>query len=211
LFDPPFDGTEMDPGYIRGYVPGVRENGGQYTHAATWAAMAVARPGKAREAWRLFSLLNPIRHADSPQKASKCRGEPYVVAADVYVAKGHEGRAGWTWYTGSAAWMYRLLVDDLLGIRLEVDILKFSPLLPAEWNEYTLHYRYRSTFYHIRVIKISEQATQVRRVVLGGVEQHDGSIHLVDDGQSRSAVVEIGDSLPAAKLPSDRAGTALRR
>ena len=125
LFEPPFDGTEMDPGYIRGYVPGVRENGGQYTHAAIWAVMAVARLGNAQEAWRLFSLLNPIRHADSPERAATYKVEPYVVAADVYSAKGHEGRGGWTWYTGSAGWMYRLLVEDLLGLRLEVDTLTF--------------------------------------------------------------------------------------
>jgi len=194
LFDPPFDGTEMDPGYIRGYVPGVRENGGQYTHAAVWAVMAVAKLGKAQEAWRLFSLLNPIRHADSPERASTYKVEPYVVAADVYSAKGHEGRGGWTWYTGSAGWMYRLLVEDLRGLRLEVDTLTFSPLLPAEWNEYTLHYRYRNTFYHIRVVKMTKRATQVHRVVLDGVEQHDKSIHLVDDGKEHSAVVEVGDS-----------------
>jgi len=196
LFEPPFDGTEMDPGYIRGYVPGVRENGGQYTHAAVWAVMAVARLGNAQEAWRLFSLLNPIRHADSPERASKYKVEPYVVAADVYSAKGHEGQGGWTWYTGSAGWMYRLLVEDLLGLRLEVDTLTFLPLLPAEWNEYTLHYRYRNTFYHIRVVKMGERATQVHRVVLDGVEQHDRSIHLVDDGKEHPAVVEVGD-LPA--------------
>ena len=197
LFDPPFDGTEMDPGYIRGYVPGVRENGGQYTHAAIWAVMAVARLGNAQEAWRLFSLLNPIRHADSPERASRYKVEPYVVAADVYSAKGHEGRGGWTWYTGSAGWMYRLLVDDLLGLRLEVDTLTFHPLLPAEWNGYALHYRYRNTLYHIRVVKMSERATQVHRVVLDGVEQHDRSIHLVDDGKEHPAVVQVGDSSTA--------------
>jgi cyclic beta-1,2-glucan synthetase len=200
LFDPPFDGTEMDPGYIRGYIPGVRENGGQYTHAAIWGVMAVAKLGHAEEAWRLFSLLNPIRHADSPEGASRYKVEPYVVAADVYSAKGHEGRGGWTWYTGSAGWMYRLLVEDLLGIRLEVDTLTFAPLLPAEWNEYTLHYRYRNTFYHIRVVKRGPQATQVQRVVLDGVEQPDRSLHLVDDGQEHPAVVEVGDS-PAAGPP----------
>jgi len=195
LFEPPFDGTEMDPGYIRGYVPGVRENGGQYTHAAIWAVMAVARLGKVQEAWRLFSLLNPIRHADSPERASKYKVEPYVVAADVYSAEGHEGQGGWTWYTGSAGWMYRLLVEDLLGLRLEVDTLTFHPLMPAEWNEYTLHYRHRNTLYHIRVVKVSERATRVHRVVLDGIEQPDRSIHLVDDGKDRSAVVEVGDSL----------------
>jgi cellobiose phosphorylase len=207
LFEPPFDGTEMDPGYIRGYIPGVRENGGQYTHAAVWAVMAVARLGNAQEAWRLFSLLNPIRHSDSRTGASKYKVEPYVVAADVYSAKGHEGRGGWTWYTGSAGWMYRLLVEDLLGLRLEVDTLTFLPLMPAEWNEYTLHYRYRNTFYHIRVVKMSRQAPYGHRVVLDGIEQPDRNIHLVDDGKEHSAVVEIGDSSTAVRQPSDRAGT----
>ncbi|MFA6133277.1 MAG: glucoamylase family protein [Phycisphaerae bacterium] len=205
LFEPPFDGAEMDPGYIRGYIPGIRENGGQYTHAAVWAVMAVARLGNAQEAWRLFSLLNPIRHADSPEGASKYKVEPYVVAADVYGAKGRQGQGGWTWYTGSAGWMYRLLVEDLLGLRLEVDTLTFSPLLPAEWNEYTLHYHYRNTFYHIRVVKMSEGATRVHRVVLDGVEQQDRSIHLVDDGKEHPALVEVGDS-PAKTLTED--GTA---
>jgi cyclic beta-1,2-glucan synthetase len=192
LFEPPFDDTESDPGYIRGYIPGVRENGGQYTHAAIWAVMAMARLGNAQEAWRLFTMLNPIRHADSPVRASTYKVEPYVVAADVYSAKGHEGQGGWTWYTGSAGWMYRLLVEDLLGLRLEVDTLTFAPLLPAEWNEYTLHYRYRNTFYHIRVVKISQQGMQVHRVVLDNVEQQDMSIHLVDDGKEHPAVVEVG-------------------
>ncbi len=193
LFDPPFDGTVMDPGYIRGYVPGVRENGGQYTHAAIWAVMAIARLHDAEQAWRLFSLLNPVRHADSPERASAYKVEPYVVAADVYYTKGHEGQGGWTWYTGSAGWMYRLLVEDLLGLRLEVDALSFSPLLPAEWGQYTLHYRYRNTFYHIRVIKRSGQAWDVQRVLLDDVEQADRRIHLIDDCQEHHAVVEVGD------------------
>jgi cyclic beta-1,2-glucan synthetase len=187
----------MDPGYIRGYLPGVRENGGQYTHAAIWAAMAAARLRNSQESWRLFSLLNPIRHADSAERALKYKVEPYVVAADIYSAKGFEGQGGWTWYTGSAGWMYRFLVEDLLGLRLEVDTLSFSPLLPPEWNEYTLHYRYRNTIYHIRVVKTNDRATQVHRVVLDGVEQHDKSIHMADDGRKHQAVVEVGDSLTA--------------
>ncbi len=198
LFDPPFDGTEMDPGYIRGYVPGVRENGGQYTHAAIWAVMAMARLGNAQEAWRLFSIINPIRHADSPSGAATYKVEPYVVAADVYSARGHEGRGGWTWYTGSAGWMYRLLVEDLLGLRLNIDVLTVSPLFPPDWNQYTLHYRYRNTFYHIRVVKTGPQTTQVHRMILDGVEQHDKSIHLMDDGKEHSAVVEVGVSSSTA-------------
>jgi len=199
LFAPPFDGTVMDPGYIRGYVPGVRENGGQYTHAAIWAAIAMARLRKADEAWRLFSLLNPIRHADSPERASMYKVEPYVMAADVYSAKGHEGRGGWTWYTGSAAWMYRLLIEELLGLRLEVDTLSFSPLLPAEWDGYTLHYRYRNTFYHIRIVKAGSQPWNVRRVVLDDAEQGDSKIHLVDDGHEHNAIVEVGQPVDVAE------------
>jgi cyclic beta-1,2-glucan synthetase len=136
----------------------------------------------------------------------------------VYSARGHEGRGGWTWYTGSAGWMYRLLVEDLLGLRLEVDTLTFAPLLPAEWDEYTLHYRYRNTFYHIRVVKTGPHATlatagpagagEVHRVVLDGAEQPDKSIHLVDDGKEHPAVVEIGDSSAAVtQPPPDPAGT----
>jgi cyclic beta-1,2-glucan synthetase len=198
LFAPPFDGDDLDPGYIRGYVPGVRENGGQYTHAALWAVMAVARLGRTEEAWRLFSMLNPIRHADTAEKAARYKVEPYVVAADVYGAQGHEGRGGWTWYTGSAAWMYRLLVEDLLGLRIEVDTLTLAPLLPAEWPEFTLHYRYRNTRYHIRVVKTGEASMQVRRVTLDGAEQADKSIHLIDDGQEHPVVVEMGASPPDA-------------
>jgi cellobiose phosphorylase len=198
LFAPPFDGTDMDPGYIRGYVPGVRENGGQYTHAAIWAAIAMARLRKADEAWRLFSLLNPIRHADSPERVSTYKVEPYVMAADVYSAKGHEGRGGWTWYTGSAAWMYQLLVEELLGLRRDVDTLWFSPLLPAAWEGYTLHYRYRNTFYHIRIVKAGAQPWNVRRVVLDDAEQGDSKIHLVDDGHEHNAVVEVGQPVNVA-------------
>ena len=147
-------------------------------------------------------MLNPIRHADTPEKAARYKVEPYVVAADIYSAQGHEGRGGWTWYTGSAAWMYRLLVEDLLGLRLEVDTLTFAPLLPAEWPEFTLHYRYRNTLYHIRhirVVKTGEASTHVQRVTLDDVDQPDKTIHLVDDGQEHAVVVEVGNAaLPHA-------------
>jgi len=194
LFEPPFDGNELDPGYIRGYIPGVRENGGQYTHAALWAVMAVARLGRTEEAWRLFSMLNPIHHADTPEKAACYKVEPYVVAADVYSAQGHEGRGGWTWYTGSSAWMYRLLVEELLGIGIEVDTMTFAPLIPALWPGFTLHYRYRNTLYHIRVVKTGEASTQVQSVILDGVKQADKSIRMVDDGLEHTTVVEAGSS-----------------
>ena len=134
LLDPPFDTSALDPGYIKGYPPGVRENGGQYTHAAIWAAMAFAALGDSRRAWDLLAMINPVNHARSPEEVATYRVEPYVVAADVYACPPHTGRGGWTWYTGSAAWMYRLIVESLLGLRLEVDRLRFAPCLPADWK-----------------------------------------------------------------------------
>ena len=123
LLDPPFDKSPVDPGYIRGYVPGVRENGGQYTHAAIWAVMAFAEAGRIDKAWQVFDLINPLRHALTPDAVTTYKVEPYVAAADVYAVPPHTGRGGWTWYTGSAGWMYRLIVESLLGIRRESDRL----------------------------------------------------------------------------------------
>src|SRR6266571_5033171 len=123
LLDPPFDTSDLDPGYIRGYVPGVRENGGQYTHGAIWTAMAFAALGDGARAWELTAMINPVNHARTPEAAAAYKVEPYVVAADVYAHAPHTGRGGWTWYTGSAGWMYRLVVESLLGLRLEVNRL----------------------------------------------------------------------------------------
>jgi len=192
LFTPPFDGGVRQPGYIRGYVPGVRENGGQYTHAGVWLALALAEMNDAAEAWRLVSFLNPICHGDSDEAVQRYRVEPYVVAADIYTAEGHEGRGGWTWYTGSAGWLYQLLVGRLLGLRVRVNTLAVEPLFHPEWSEYTVHYRYRNTFYHIRVTKTGRDAREAGRIVIDGVEQTDKLIHLVDDGRERSVTVEIG-------------------
>src|SRR4030066_1629824 len=151
LLDPPFDKTPLDPGYIKGYVPGVRENGGQYTHAAIWAAMAFAALGASSRAWELLAIINPVSHGRSPEEIETYKVEPYVVAADVYAVSPHIGRGGWTWYTGSAAWMYRLILESLLGLRLEVDKLRFTPCLPADWAGFKMHYRYREAVYHIAV------------------------------------------------------------
>ncbi|MBF0201394.1 MAG: cyclic beta 1-2 glucan synthetase [Desulfamplus sp.] len=153
LLYPPFDKSELNPGYIKGYVPGVRENGGQYTHAAIWAAMAFARLGDNRRAWELFTLINPVNHARSPSEVDIYKVEPYVVAADVYAVAPHMGRGGWTWYTGSSAWMYRLIIESILGLTLEVDKLRLTPCIPKEWKGFKLHYRYRETLYHISVLQ----------------------------------------------------------
>ncbi|MDI6774550.1 MAG: hypothetical protein QME60_04025 [Verrucomicrobiota bacterium] len=194
LFTPPFDAAPVDPGYIKGYVPGVRENGGQYTHAAVWLVAALARLGDAEAAWRLFSFLNPVTHADTPKAVNRYKVEPYVLAADVYTAANHEGRGGWTWYTGSAGWLYQIVVEELLGVRLETDALSFAPLFQPGWSEYTIHYRYRNTFYHIRVVKVKtgDGADRACRVFVDGVESPDGRLHLADDGLERAARVEAG-------------------
>ncbi|MHC1730147.1 MAG: glucoamylase family protein [Syntrophobacteraceae bacterium] len=190
LLDPPFDKSELNPGYIKGYVPGVRENGGQYTHAAIWAAMAFARLGDNRRAWELFDMINPVNHARSAEETAIYKAEPYVLAADVYGVPPHTGRGGWTWYTGSAAWMYRLIVESLLGLRLEVDKLHFTSCLPADWEGFKMHYRYRETVYHIAVIQ-TQTGHDEMRVTVDGVEQHDKAIPLVDDHREHSAEVRI--------------------
>lgn len=191
LLDPPFDKSELNPGYIKGYLPGVRENGGQYTHGAIWTAMAFAAMGDAKRAWELFTLINPLTHADTPKAITEYRVEPYVVAADVYAFPPHTGRGGWTWYTGSAGWMYRLITESLLGLRLEVDKLHFAPCLPAAWQSFKVHYRYRETAYHI-TLRITGAGNVVKRIMLDGNERPDEWIPLIDDRNDHHAAVEIG-------------------
>lgn len=200
LLDPPFDKSNMEPGYIKGYVPGVRENGGQYTHAAVWATMAFAMMGDMERAWEFFGILNPINHGSTPEAIERYKVEPYVMCADIYGASPHTGRGGWTWYTGAAGWMYRLTVETLLGLQLEVDILRIAPCIPAHWASYKIHYRYRDTVYHITVSRVVENSQQVVRVSLDGTEVNgagearaiqDG-IPLVDDRQAHYVEVHLG-------------------
>ena len=190
LLDPPFDKSSLNPGYIKGYVPGVRENGGQYTHAAIWTVMAFAKMGESERAWELFRLINPVSHGATAGDIATYRVEPYVVAADVYSVAPHVGRGGWTWYTGSAGWMYRLITESLLGLQLNVDRLSFEPRLPKTWPSYKIHYRFRDTVYHITVHNGGEGAV-VTRVVVDGVEQPDLTIPLVDDRHDHSAEVHL--------------------
>jgi cyclic beta-1,2-glucan synthetase len=190
LLDPPFDKSDLNPGYIKGYVPGVRENGGQYTHAAIWAAMAFAALGDSRRAWDLLPMINPISHAMSPEGIAVYKVEPYAVAADIYALSPHTGRGGWTWYTGSAGWMYRLIVESLLGLKLEADRLSFAPCLPADWKTYKMHYRYRETVYHIIILQTHAEKSGMI-VMVDGVEQGDKSIFLVDDRKEHRVEVRI--------------------
>jgi len=190
LFDPPFDSSRPNPGYIMGYIPGVRENGGQYTHAAIWAAMAFAEMGDCKRAWEVFSLLNPINHGSTAKEIEVYKVEPYVVAADVYGAPPHTGRGGWTWYTGSSGWMYRLITESLLGLRVEAEILRFSPCIPSAWPSFKIHYRYRQTVYHI-TFRNADGGKVVNAVVVDGSRQIDQAIHLKDDREDHFVDVNI--------------------
>jgi cyclic beta-1,2-glucan synthetase len=184
LLDPPFNTSDLEPGYIKGYIPGVRENGGQYTHAAIWTTMAVAMMGDTERAWEYFTLLNPVHHGGSAEAIERYKVEPYVMCADVYGVSPHTGRGGWTWYTGAAGWMYRLTVETLLGLHLEVDQLRITPRVPAHWAAYKIHYRYRETVYHITI-------KQVDGSVGEGVAAPHALIPLVDDRQEHHVEVEI--------------------
>ena len=190
LLEPPFDKSDSDPGYIKGYISGVRENGGQYTHAAIWVIMAFAAMGDSTRAWELLSIINPLKHGSTPEEVAIYRAEPYVVAADVYSLTPHTGRGGWTWYTGAAGWMYRLIVESLLGLRLDVDNLRFTPCLPADWKSFRLHYRYRETLYHITVARAGPGCETVS-VTVNGLEQSEGSVHLVDDRVEHFVEIKI--------------------
>ncbi len=203
LFTPPFDRSALDPGYIKGYIPGVRENGGHYTHGAVWAVMAFALMGDHRRAWELFNLLNPVHHGGTPAGVETYKVEPYVVAADVYALDPHTGRGGWTWYTGSAGWMYRLLVETLLGVNLEGAQLRLTPRLPPDWPGCRIHYRYRRTVYHIAITPQEDAPGVVDRRWLDGRELAGPLVPLVDD--RRDHTVEIRIRRPA-KPPG--AGTA---
>jgi cellobiose phosphorylase len=194
LLDPPFDKSSLDPGYIRGYVPGVRENGGQYTHGAIWVAMAFAALGDRERAWELAAMINPVNRTRTPEAMASYKVEPYVIAADVYAVAPHVGRGGWSWYTGSAGWMYRLLVETLLGLTLEQACLRFSPCLPAHWTAFTMRYRYGETTYHIVVRQTpagADAAIPATRVTVDGAAQADGRVHLVDDRAAHSVAIDV--------------------
>jgi cellobiose phosphorylase len=190
LLDPPFDKSNLNPGYIKGYVPGVRENGGQYTHAAIWAAMAFSKLGDSKKAWEILTLINPINHAKTPEEVARYKVEPYVIAADVYALSPHIGRGGWTWYTGSAGWMYRLIVESLLGLRLETDKLYIEPCLPSDWVSFKIHYRYRETIYRITLTQLYENVSK-QNLILDGVASQNRFIRLVDDRQEHVAEVKL--------------------
>jgi cyclic beta-1,2-glucan synthetase len=208
LLDPPFSASDLNPGYIRGYVPGVRENGGQYTHAAIWAAMAYAKLGDRERAWDVLNMINPVNHGRTAQDIAIYKVEPYVVAADVYAVAPHAGRGGWTWYTGSSGWMYRLIVESLLGLSLNNDKLSFAPCLPADWHSFKLAYRYQNTLYQIVVVQLEHAGsvtdageTVYAGVILDGVMLPSAEIPLVNDREEHQVAIRI----PARLAKTDKA------
>ena len=191
LFAPPFDKTALEPGYIKGYPPGVRENGGQYTHAAIWVAMAFARRGEGGRAVDLFDMLNPIGRATTPSAVERYKVEPYVVAADVYAASGHVGRGGWTWYTGSAGWLYRSGIEWILGIRKEGDRLRLDPRIPEDWPGFKATLRHGHSIYDIVVDRAGAAPAGV---IVDGADAKM-PIELVDDGKRHEVRMALSDAV----------------
>ena len=187
LLTPPFDKTPLDPGYIKGYLPGVRENGAQYTHAALWAVLATALRGTGDRAFELYQMINPLTHARTPEDVATYKVEPYVVAADVYTAEGHLGRGGWTWYTGSASWMYRVGVEGILGLVKRGNALFIEPRAPAAWEEYAIAYRFGGATYAITVRR--DPGVTSGQTTVDGEPTPDGSIPLRDDGKAHQVLV----------------------
>jgi cyclic beta-1,2-glucan synthetase len=206
LLSPPFDTSAQDPGYIRGYPPGVRENGGQYTHAAVWAVMAVARLGSGDEAMELFHMLNPINHSRTAADAERYQAEPYALAGDVYAHPAHPGRGGWTWYTGAAGWMYRTGLEHLLGLRRAGATFAIDPCIPASWPEYSIVWRFGRTRYEITVVNPEHRCRGVGEADLDGAPVDPAAIPLVDDGGIHVVRVALS-AAPRPVPPLGRAAT----
>ncbi|MGX8881815.1 GH36-type glycosyl hydrolase domain-containing protein [Methylovorus sp. SPW-M1] len=185
LLTPAFDTSSLQPGYIKGYVPGIRENGGQYTHAGVWASMAYAMQGDTEQAWALYGMLNPIHHGSHPQDMLRYKVEPYVMSADIYTAEAHMGRGGWSWYTGAAGWMYRLGLETLLGLELREDRLLIHPRIPADWTTYQIRYRYQQTHYQLNFRCTGSHHNVMKQIWLDGQLMEGwppNTLMLVNDG-----------------------------
>ena len=204
LLQPPFDRSAQNPGYIKGYPPGVRENGGQYTHAAAWVVMALARLGCGDEVAELFHMLNPINHTRTDVDVRRYKLEPYVVAGDVYARAPHTGRGGWSWYTGSAAWLYRAGVGSMLGLRRRGRTFSIEPCIPSSWPEYTITWKYLRTRYTITASNPERRCVGVARAELDGVAVDARAIPLVDDGGVHHVRIVMGAPAASSKIAPGR-------
>jgi cyclic beta-1,2-glucan synthetase len=192
LLTPPFDQSAQDPGYIKGYPPGVRENGGQYTHAALWVVMAMARRGSGDEAVELFHMLNPANHTRTAGDVERYKAEPYVLAGDVYAHPAHAGRGGWTWYTGSAGWMYRAGIESILGLRRRGATFEMDPCIPTSWPEYTVVWRFGRTRYEISVSNPERRCRGIAEAELDRSPVDPSAVPLLDDGGTHRVRLVLG-------------------
>src|SRR5712691_5256331 len=210
LLNPPFDRSAQDPGYIKGYPPGVRENGGQYTHAAVWVVMALAKLGSGDEAAEFFHMLNPVNHGRTAADVARYKTEPYVMAGDVYARQPHAGRGGWSWYTGSAGWMYRAGIESILGLRRRGETFVIAPCIPSSWSEYRISWRFLESHYEITVSNPTRRCRGVGSVTLDGVPVSAAAIPLLNDGRTHDVQIVLGDQphttsrRPALTVASER-------
>lgn len=191
LLDPPFDKSKLEPGYIKAYVPGTRENGGQYTHSAIWAIIAESMLGFGNKATEWYRMINPIEHSRTKDSAKKYKVEPYVIAADISSQKNLAGRGGWTWYTGSSSWMYEAGIKYLLGLKIENGELYINPCIPSDWKEYSIRYQYGNSIYNIRVINPNGKMQGISNFRIDGVENSEKKITLNKLGGVYNIEVEI--------------------
>ena len=192
LLAPPFDRTALEPGYIKGYIPGIRENGGQYTHAAAWVVLALARLGSGDEAVELFHMLNPINHSRTASQVEQYMTEPYAVAGDVYDHPAHRGRGGWTWFTGSAGWMYRVGMEGILGLQRRGAFFTLNPCIPSSWPTYSIDWRHGESHYTIVVDNPELRCQGVASAELDGSPVDPAEIPLADDGRAHRVRVVLG-------------------
>ena len=189
LFTPPFNHPARDPGYIRGYPPGVRENGGQYTHAAIWLIIAAAAQHNRERTYELIRMINPLNHGSTAEEIKKYKIEPYVIAADVYAVENHMGRGGWTWYTGSAGWMYQLLIEFFFGLKRNGNKLTFESCFPVHWSAFTIAYQYGETVYRLN---FDQQETWDKTTILvDEAIQEDNTVFLVNDGETHQVSIRL--------------------
>lgn len=191
LLDPPFSKSTLEPGYIKAYLPGVRENGGQYTHAAVWAVIAYTMLGLGDKAGEYFKMINPIEHSASKEGAYKYKAEPYVIAADIYGVGNLAGRGGWTWYTGSSTWVYKAGIEYILGLKIQNGVLKINPCIPKEWKEYSIRYEYNTSVYNIKVKNMNGKNTGVERFIVNGEEIQEKQLKLIDNGKIYDIEIEM--------------------